>query len=241
MASERKELWPRAGRASLSWLRRHGRRELAVYRSRAPRIRLLAGLLFGSAAWKCRERDQYIGWGEKERRANLSRITNNHKFLILPWVRISHSGSYILGSVLRQLSADWQSVSCRCCSPSISVPLSRSNSSIVWQNERLIRTQAQGKPQENLCAKLALNDAGLAGGFLPSIGLTCYPASTPFSLPSSLQAAARLHAARRSSTRISWALPIIPDGRFRSCLVPVPNLLPGLCAKITKEIHDGSA
>jgi hypothetical protein len=25
-------------------------------------------------------------------------------------------------------------------------------------NERLIRTQTQGKPQENLCAKLALND-----------------------------------------------------------------------------------
>ncbi len=24
-------------------------------------------------------------------------------------------------------------------------------------------------------------------------------------------------------------------------LVPVPNLLPGLCAKITTEIHDGSA
>src|SRR5437016_14541880 len=108
VASERKELWPRAGRASLSWLRRHGRRELAAYRSRAPRIRLLAGLLFGSAAWKCRERDQYIGWGEKERRAKLSRITNNHKFLILPWVRISHLGSYILGSVLRRLSADWQ-------------------------------------------------------------------------------------------------------------------------------------
>jgi hypothetical protein len=82
---------------------------------------------------------------------------------------------------------------------------------------------------------LRLTTAGLAGGFLPSIGLTCYPTSTPFSLPSSLQAA------RRSSTRISWALPIIPDGRFRSCLVPVPNLLPGLCAKITKEIHDGSA
>ncbi len=88
---------------------------------------------------------------------------------------------------------------------------------------------------------LRLTTAGLAGGFLPSIGLTCYPTSTPFSLPSSLQAAARPHAARRSSTRISWALPIIPDGRFRSCLVPVPNLLPGLCAKITKEIHDGSA
>jgi hypothetical protein len=69
----------------------------------------LAGLLFGSAAWKCRDRDQYIGWGEKERRAHLSRITNNHRFLIMPWVRISHLGSCILGSVLRRLSADWQS------------------------------------------------------------------------------------------------------------------------------------
>ena len=47
--------------------------------------------------------------GEKERRAHLSRITNNHRFLILPWVRISHLGSCILGRVLRRLSADWQS------------------------------------------------------------------------------------------------------------------------------------
>jgi len=28
---------------------------------------------------------------------------------------------------------------------------------------------------------LRLTTAGLAGGFLPSIGLTCYPTSTPFS------------------------------------------------------------
>ena len=46
--------------------------------------RLLAGLLFGSAAWKCRDRDRFIGWDRAQREANLGRITNNSRFLILP-------------------------------------------------------------------------------------------------------------------------------------------------------------
>jgi hypothetical protein len=70
--------------------------------------RLLAGLLFGSAAWKCRDRDRFIGWEVAHREANLWRITNNSRFLILPWVRIPHLGSWILGQVLRRLSADWE-------------------------------------------------------------------------------------------------------------------------------------
>lgn len=108
VASEREEL--AAALAEFHYLGSGGTvGENLQYTVREHRGRLLAGLLFGSAAWKCRERDQYIGWGEKERRANLSRITNNHKFLILPWVRIAHLGSYILGSVLRRLAADWQS------------------------------------------------------------------------------------------------------------------------------------
>jgi hypothetical protein len=70
--------------------------------------RVLAGVLFGSAAWKCRDRDQFIGWSGEARARNLSRITNNQRFLILPWVRVPHLGSWILGRVLRRLSADWQ-------------------------------------------------------------------------------------------------------------------------------------
>jgi hypothetical protein len=70
--------------------------------------RVLAGLLFGSAAWKCSARDRFIGWSTEARERNLALITNNQRFLILPWVRVKGLGSWILGRVLRRLSADWQ-------------------------------------------------------------------------------------------------------------------------------------
>ncbi len=70
--------------------------------------RVLAGVLFGSAAWSCRDRDQFIGWSGEARARNLSLITNNQRFLLLPWVRIPHLGSWILARVLRRLTADWQ-------------------------------------------------------------------------------------------------------------------------------------
>lgn len=70
--------------------------------------RLLACLLFGSAAWKCKSRDSFIGWNPDQRQRNLHLITNNTRFLILPFVRAPHLASWILGRVLRRLSADWQ-------------------------------------------------------------------------------------------------------------------------------------
>jgi hypothetical protein len=70
--------------------------------------RMLAAVLFGSAAWKCRERDCFIGWSPEARQRNLVLLTNNQRFLILPWVQVKGLGSWILGRVLRRLSADWQ-------------------------------------------------------------------------------------------------------------------------------------
>ena len=70
--------------------------------------RLLACLLFGSAAWKCRPRDQFIGWSPTARARHLLLVTNNTRFLILPFVRVPHLASRILGQILRRLSADWQ-------------------------------------------------------------------------------------------------------------------------------------
>jgi hypothetical protein len=70
--------------------------------------RLLACLLFGSAAWKCKARDGFIGWNPEQRQRNLRLITNNTRFLILPFVRVPHLASWVLGRVLRRLSADWQ-------------------------------------------------------------------------------------------------------------------------------------
>ena len=68
----------------------------------------LACLLFGSAAWKTKPRDQFIGWSHEARARNLLWITNNTRFLILPWVRVPHLASHVLGRIIRRLRTDWQ-------------------------------------------------------------------------------------------------------------------------------------
>jgi hypothetical protein len=70
--------------------------------------RPLACLLFGSAAWKCAARDQWIGWTAQQRRRHLGLVTNNTRFLILPWVRVPHLASHLLGRITARLSSDWQ-------------------------------------------------------------------------------------------------------------------------------------
>jgi len=70
--------------------------------------RPLACLLFGSAAWKTSPRDEFIGWDADTRKAHLHLITNNMRFLILPWVKVPHLASHILGKVARRVSSDWQ-------------------------------------------------------------------------------------------------------------------------------------
>jgi hypothetical protein len=78
------------------------------YRIALAADRMLAGLWFGSASWKCIARDRFIGWSAAQREANLWLISNNCRFLILPWIHCLHLGSWILGQVLRRLSTDWQ-------------------------------------------------------------------------------------------------------------------------------------
>jgi hypothetical protein len=70
--------------------------------------RPLACLLFGSAAWSCAARDQHIGWEARQRRERLHLLTNNHRFLILPWVQVPCLASHLLGMIARRLSQDWQ-------------------------------------------------------------------------------------------------------------------------------------
>jgi hypothetical protein len=70
--------------------------------------RVLACLLFGSAAWKAAARDRWIGWSSEERRRNLCLLTNNSRFLIPAWVRVPHLASHLLGRVAARISADWQ-------------------------------------------------------------------------------------------------------------------------------------
>ena len=70
--------------------------------------RLVACVGWGSAAWKVECRDRLIGWDAPSRQANLHQVVNNVRFLILPWVRISHLASKVLALNLRVLASDWQ-------------------------------------------------------------------------------------------------------------------------------------
>ncbi len=70
--------------------------------------RLLGCIGFGGAALKIAPRDGFIGWDDRSRLAHLTKVVNNSRFLILPWVRVRNLASYILGAVSRRIGGDWQ-------------------------------------------------------------------------------------------------------------------------------------
>ena len=63
---------------------------------------------WASAAFKVKSRDEYIGWDPKTRKQRLHLVVNNVRFLILPWIRVKHLASKILGLNLKRLRDDWQ-------------------------------------------------------------------------------------------------------------------------------------
>lgn len=71
--------------------------------------RPLACLLFGSSAWSCASRDDYIGWDRAARQRNIQYTTNNTRFLIFPWVKVAHLASHILALIARRIGQDWLS------------------------------------------------------------------------------------------------------------------------------------
>jgi len=70
--------------------------------------RPIACLAWSSAPRHLGSRDRYIGWSAEARRRNIRFIAYNTRFLILPWVRVPHLASHILGKVTRALSNDWE-------------------------------------------------------------------------------------------------------------------------------------
>lgn len=70
--------------------------------------RVLGCMMFGAGAWKVKPRDDYIGWSCEKRESNLSKIVNNNRFVILPWVKVPHLASHILGRVCGRVNKDWQ-------------------------------------------------------------------------------------------------------------------------------------
>lgn len=81
--------------------------ENVQYLIREAQGREVAVMVFGAAAWKVADRDRFIGWSVAQRRQGLQRITNQQRFLILPWVRVAHLASHVLALALKRLSGDW--------------------------------------------------------------------------------------------------------------------------------------
>ncbi|MCA1596832.1 MAG: DUF4338 domain-containing protein [Chloroflexi bacterium] len=70
--------------------------------------RPIACLTWSSAPRHLGSRDGYIGWNAEARRRNIRFIAYNSRYLILPWVRIEHLASHILGRMAARISEDWQ-------------------------------------------------------------------------------------------------------------------------------------
>ena len=69
---------------------------------------VLGGIGFGSATWQLRARDTWIGWSPDARAANIGRIVCNHRFLLLPGVRVYALASEVLRMAARRVADDWE-------------------------------------------------------------------------------------------------------------------------------------
>ncbi|HVR81793.1 MAG TPA: DUF4338 domain-containing protein, partial [Luteimonas sp.] len=72
--------------------------------------RPLACLAWSSAPRHLGCRDRFIGWSVAARRKNIRFIAYNTRFLILPWVKVAHLASHLLGRISSVLCGDWERV-----------------------------------------------------------------------------------------------------------------------------------
>jgi len=75
---------------------------LAFYRKRP-----LACITFSSAALHLGCRDSFIGWDGEIRKRNIHFLAYNHRFLMLPWIRVPFLASHLLSQCAKRVFFDW--------------------------------------------------------------------------------------------------------------------------------------
>ncbi len=70
--------------------------------------RPIACLGWSSAPRQLNLRDRFVGAPKAAYAHHLHLIAYNTRFLIVPWVRVPHLASHLLGRIARRISADWQ-------------------------------------------------------------------------------------------------------------------------------------
>jgi hypothetical protein len=72
--------------------------------------RPIACLGWSSAPRHLGPRDRFIGWSAQARRQNIRFLAYNTRFLILPFVKVEHLASHILGCMARLVPLEWERV-----------------------------------------------------------------------------------------------------------------------------------
>jgi hypothetical protein len=72
--------------------------------------RPIACLGWSSAPRQLNLRDQFVGAPKEAYRHHLQFIAYNTRFLIVPWVKVPHLASHLLGRIARRISDDWQAL-----------------------------------------------------------------------------------------------------------------------------------
>ncbi|WP_394713461.1 Druantia anti-phage system protein DruA [Desulfogranum marinum] len=70
--------------------------------------RPIACFIFSSAPYSILHRDRFIGWSPDALEKNRHLLAYNSRFLLLPWVKVPHLASHLLGRCAKTISADWQ-------------------------------------------------------------------------------------------------------------------------------------
>jgi hypothetical protein len=72
--------------------------------------RPIACMAWSSAPRHLGPRDRFIGWSAEARRRNIRFLAYNTRYLILPFVRVEHLASHILGCMAQRLPEEWNRI-----------------------------------------------------------------------------------------------------------------------------------
>ncbi len=70
----------------------------------------VGGIGFCAASWHQGARDKWIGWSARARVENLGLVINNHRFLLLPGVRVKNLASHVLSLAISQVRVEWKDI-----------------------------------------------------------------------------------------------------------------------------------
>ena len=77
------------------------------YRVRSERYGVLGGIGFTAAGIQLGPRDDVVGWSADARVANIGKVVCNHRFLLLPGVRVQGLASRVLRLATGRIADDW--------------------------------------------------------------------------------------------------------------------------------------